>query len=156
MYNSASLLFGCTVDHTNHNTLPSRESARMHAPTPKNTRFLQDVSIALLCKPCISYDRDVRLSHASTESKRRKLGSRNLRRWIAQGLFNRPIFYSCSRLGYSRLDLVQNCSGRRTCMVFLLPNQQHESTEEFQTSSSRVSSYLNFYSMKSFVTKFTS
>ena len=34
-------------------------------------RFLQGVSIALLCKPCISYDRDVHLtvclSHAGTE-----------------------------------------------------------------------------------------
>ena len=46
------------------------------------------------CKPCISYDRDVRLSirlsvrlsHAGTEWKRRKLGSRNLHRRIAQGL----------------------------------------------------------------------
>ena len=28
----------------------------------KHIRFLQGVSIALLCKPCISYDRDVRLS----------------------------------------------------------------------------------------------
>ena len=26
------------------------------------TTFLQDVSITLLCKPCTSYDRDVRLS----------------------------------------------------------------------------------------------
>ena len=50
------------------------------------------------CKPCTSYDRDVclsvcpsvrpsvRLSHAEIVWKRRKLGSRNLHRWIAQGL----------------------------------------------------------------------
>ena len=51
------------------------------------------------CKPCTSYDRDVclsvclsvrpsvRPSHAGTEWKRRKLGSRNLHRRIAQWLF---------------------------------------------------------------------
>ena len=46
------------------------------------------------CKPCTSYDRHVRPSvrlsvcpsHAGTEWKRRKLGSRNLHRRIAQGL----------------------------------------------------------------------
>ena len=48
--------------------------------------FLQGVSIALLCKSCTSYDRDVRLSvclsvcltYADTVWKPRKLGSRNL------------------------------------------------------------------------------
>jgi len=57
--------------------------------------FLQGVSIALLRKPCNSYDRhavcpsvcpSVRLSHAGTEWKRRELGSRSLHRRIAQGL----------------------------------------------------------------------
>ena len=57
-------------------------------------RFLQDFSIACYAEPCISYGRDVsvrlsvclsvRPSHAGTESKRRKLGSRNLHRGIAQ------------------------------------------------------------------------
>ena len=49
--------------------------------------FLQGVSIALLCKPCISHRRDVCPSvcpsHAGTEWKRRKLGSPNLHQRIA-------------------------------------------------------------------------
>jgi len=56
--------------------------------------LLQGVSIALLCKPCISYDRDVCLSirpsvclsHADIVWKRRKLESQNLHRPIAEGL----------------------------------------------------------------------
>jgi len=54
--------------------------------------FLQGISGS--CKPCTSYDRDVRLSvrpsvrpsHADIVWKRRKLGSRSLHRRIAQGL----------------------------------------------------------------------
>jgi len=48
--------------------------------------FLQGVSIACYAEPRISYYRDVYPSHAVTESKRRKLGSRNLHGQIAQGL----------------------------------------------------------------------
>ena len=51
--------------------------------------FLQGVSRACYAEPCIiSYGRNVRQvrpSHAGTESKRRKLGSRNLHRRLVQG-----------------------------------------------------------------------
>jgi len=64
--------------------------ASISSPAGVYLNILQGVSIALLCKPCTSYDRDVcpsvRLSHAGIEWKRRKLGSRNLHQRIAQGL----------------------------------------------------------------------
>jgi len=55
---------------------------------------VQGVSIACYAEPCISYGRDVRpsvrpsvcLSHAGTESKRRKLGLQNVHPRIAQKL----------------------------------------------------------------------
>jgi len=49
---------------------------------PKILHFLQGVSIACYAEPCISYSWDVcpsiRLLRSGTESKRHKLGSRNL------------------------------------------------------------------------------
>jgi len=55
-----------------------------------NCWFLQGVSTACYAQPCISCGRvvrpSVRLSQAGTVLKRRKLGSQNLHRWIAQAL----------------------------------------------------------------------
>ena len=61
---------------------------------PLGLLLLQGGGIACYAEPCVSYGQNVRLSvypsvrpsHAGTESKRRKLGSRDLHRRIAQGL----------------------------------------------------------------------